>query len=70
MTLKNVQRLTVLVITIQEPVNYENLYNIEMESHSIMILFFVAGVLGNLCYVGKFEFGIVLFDLHDGQTNE
>jgi hypothetical protein len=30
-TLKNVQRRTVLVITIQEPVNYENLYNIEME---------------------------------------
>jgi hypothetical protein len=41
-----------------------------MESHSVMIFFFVAGVLGNLCYVGKFEFGIVLFDLHDGQTNE
>ena len=73
---------TVLVITNQEParscsapsptepMNYENLYNIEMESHSVMILFFVAGVLGNLCYVGKFEFGIVLFDLRDGQTNE
>lgn len=70
MTLKNVQRRTVLVITIQEPVNYENPYNIEMESHSVMILFFVAGVLSHLCYVGKFEFWIVLFDLYDGQTNE
>jgi hypothetical protein len=25
---------------------------------------------GSMCYVGKFEFGIVSFDLHDGQTNE